>query len=785
MRPFRAGERGPVLDTEVTLLDANPAILATTHWRHIPIPPDMRGITQRPDGSVHVRLRAADGKTRERTFKGAGPEANLRRAKAWRAKQKGEDEPDALPEGITRRRWKTKNGTYTTALVARVAAWADPDRPRRTFPGDALDEAVEWLDRANAAREAGLPLPEPTGATTPSAPQAQPALEGGVLFGVAARAALAHHYAESIASGRAKPTSRDQTFRELEKWLIPTLGSHRLEDLTRERHIAPLRDRLAEEGYTTTYQSRMLWMVTKTYQYSAALGWCSPRNPADGLQPRVPTEEAAKKPRPGVGKRSKKNPPPVPHGLMSRVAEHMVRGGDSEYAVALLTLRYTGLRIGELFGLTLNDIHPDRRYFTVTKQRGRKFKIVDRETGQETAVTRVAYGKTAASRRLVPIIEALWPYLEKHIAYRLDNGATSSDPLFLGRPHLVESSLHGDFRKALEKASYGLLRTKDGDESYFLPHDLRHALSTDLFYAGVPDPVRAKILGHRRKENSGESTVTTITYEHTYLDLDEDNFLSVEAADGFDIPTDHELMLTDAAEKLNLHVKARLGGAPLMPNNIAVEDEWVTVAEAATILGRGETTVRNLVKQGRLPINTNWKPNCRRLGAGLVGFGISRAAVEQMSEERGQFYSVAEAARLISATRDEVIPPWVLSRLIEGNGLPFFAPPKQTTNANAQKCISKEDFQRLVDLIKVRDDFLEEHWHTSQLLEEIGADRSWLDRRVTAGLLTPVTPPVALAAGHSDSRWFNRNEVLAVREATKAGKRIKKPRQKRGAPAAQ
>lgn len=150
------------------------------------------------------------------------------------------------------------------------------------------------------------------------------------------------------------------------------------------------------------------------------------------------------------------------HGLVEKIAD--------PYAMAVLMLIYSGLRVGELLELRSEDVHIDERYAFIRKS------------------------KTTAGVREVPIHEemaCLWDWW-------LDRGDE----------YLITTPEH-------QKMNY-----RNFKDAYFgplcpghLPHDTRHTTVSILVSKGVDERIIKAIVGHQGY------TVTDIVYTHLDLPL--------------------------------------------------------------------------------------------------------------------------------------------------------------------------------------------------------------------------------------------------------------------------
>ena len=139
--------------------------------------------------------------------------------------------------------------------------------------------------------------------------------------------------------------------------------------------------------------------------------------------------------------------------------ERLYAAVPAEIRPAIVLLGETGLRLGELHGLTWADLSPDRRRIRVVRSKNRATREVPlTETAQRVVVELVRASATAEAE----------------------------DSVFVGRAGCSRSGLLHAFQRAAKAEGFGHLRL----------HDLRHACATRLVRHGVPPQDVAAWLGH-------------------------------------------------------------------------------------------------------------------------------------------------------------------------------------------------------------------------------------------------------------------------------------------------
>jgi integrase len=141
-------------------------------------------------------------------------------------------------------------------------------------------------------------------------------------------------------------------------------------------------------------------------------------------------------------------------------------------AMALLLLRYTGMRIGEMRALPLNAMEA---------------------SGSDTFTLRIPVGKTH-SERLIPIDARTVALIQRIIAQR---GCLLKRRLPANRRGLMMIAPSG---RHLSAQTYGVhleeLTAHLDTTQHITCHRLRHSFATEMARAGMPVPALMKLLGH-------------------------------------------------------------------------------------------------------------------------------------------------------------------------------------------------------------------------------------------------------------------------------------------------
>ena len=165
-------------------------------------------------------------------------------------------------------------------------------------------------------------------------------------------------------------------------------------------------------------------------------------------------------------------PRPLPSNVDQALQKTLVEAGTFP-AMALLLLRYTGMRIGEMRALPINAMEA---------------------TGPDSFTLRVPIGKTY-SERLIPLDTRTVELVKRIIAQRgcrKKRGVPAPLSHYMminpfGR-HLAQQTYSFNLRKLIAHIN---------TTEHIYCHRLRHTFATEMARAGMPVPALMKLLGHR------------------------------------------------------------------------------------------------------------------------------------------------------------------------------------------------------------------------------------------------------------------------------------------------
>lgn len=186
-----------------------------------------------------------------------------------------------------------------------------------------------------------------------------------------------------------------------------------------------------------------------------------------------------------------------------------IKGHKSE--TLFVTALYTGLRQGELFALTWDDINLDKAYIDVNKTY--KYTADVSRNGRESGYSLIQTPKTPKSIRKIPIPKFLVKML---LQYRNDQRLNKikyadiyqdNNLVFCNATgaYLVDSTIGRQYKLVLKSCNIS-------DRKF---HDMRHTFATRLFELGEGPKTVQELLGH------STVSITLNTYTHVLEEVKE------------------------------------------------------------------------------------------------------------------------------------------------------------------------------------------------------------------------------------------------------------------------
>ena len=286
-----------------------------------------------------------------------------------------------------------------------------------------------------------------------------------------------------------RPATASKVANDLRKHILPFFG-HRAIGSIRTSEVQGWVKQLSESLSPKTIES--IYRELAAIFISAVNDQVIPASPCRGI--RLPPQKSAAH--------------LVP--MTTEEVQAIVAAAPERHRALILTAAGTGLRRGEVLGLTVDRLDFLRRTLRV-----------DRQLAEKNG-THFAFGppKTRASLRTVPlpdpVLEALARHLERFASDRTDFVFTQSD----GFP-LSKSTLWSMWHATMQKA--GIKRRRF--------HELRHYYTSLLIAHGASVKVVQARLGH------ATAVETLDTYGHLWPDSDDVTRAAVAAAWGAESPS--------------------------------------------------------------------------------------------------------------------------------------------------------------------------------------------------------------------------------------------------------
>lgn len=299
-----------------------------------------------------------------------------------------------------------------------------------------------------------------------------------------------------------KKSVRPNTLREYtntyNKSISPYLGQRNINSLIKS-DIQLLIDRASEDNYKYERQNKIKVILTDMFA-RAIEDDLMIKNPAKGVKLRADKEVKA-------------------FALSLEQQEEFFntcKGTfyDNLYNVAV----NTGLRPGELFALTLDDVNLEKGYIDVNKTL-----VYQKYLDDDCKTFHIEPPKTKQSYRKVPINSECRKHLEKQLELKQivksKRPKQQNDYLFVTKFNTpLNSVIYSDSIKAIIE-QINLTRSFDNEFPKFSGHTFRHTFATRCFEAGVQPKVVQSYLGHASLKMTMD-LYTHITEEKANSDIE-------------------------------------------------------------------------------------------------------------------------------------------------------------------------------------------------------------------------------------------------------------------------
>ncbi|NDV26874.1 site-specific integrase [Desulfovibrio sp. JC010] len=274
-------------------------------------------------------------------------------------------------------------------------------------------------------------------------------------------------YIEEYARNNKKSWKHDRTRFRLH--LEPVLGNIMLDDLCFE-HMEELKVTVAGKGLAKATVSQCLALTRQICNYSIQRGWLKNGNPVKGVK------------FPKLNNRRLRYCSADEEIAFFKLA--VKRGYSDCHDICLLSL-YTGMRMGEIFALTRQDIDLVENRIIIKGEAGA-------DDGPKSGISRVAY-----------ITEKIRPML----AARILKLKSVEALLFPGPSGEMRREIGQNFKTMMKHLGWN--KGVTDRRLRFCAHCFRHTFASRLVAKGVPLPVVKKMMGHATIQ-------TTMRYTHTH-----------------------------------------------------------------------------------------------------------------------------------------------------------------------------------------------------------------------------------------------------------------------------
>lgn len=334
--------------------------------------------------------------------------------------------------------------------------------------------------------------------------------------------------------GRIKPTTRDTYISIYDRHLRYRIGNHLLSEF-RPLHIQTFYNRFLEEGYSPTYLGTLHSILNSLFQ-TAVDNNLIRKNPCDVVE--RPSSELPERRVLSLQEQT-------------TLCRYLRQPRFRRIEPVITTLLGTGIRIGELLGLSWSDIHiyseddpspalPHEENYGIDHIDVRHTLVRVRNSDETGTIFHLQSPKTKKSIRSIPlqkkVVQALRRQKNIQEKYRASGSWTRhpefDDLVFLGKKgqpqwrstvvsniNTVVDTINREEIHAAAEENRSPVHMKK-----ILPHAFRHTFATRCLEAGIPPKVVQHWLGHASIQ------MTLDLYTHVSTDLSAYHMFMLEAA---------------------------------------------------------------------------------------------------------------------------------------------------------------------------------------------------------------------------------------------------------------